>query len=218
MTTEEIMKEYELKKDVDCWVHKQSKKLCLLHTAHQKIAHKEGFKVEEIKPLNSTETLVRFIIVMVRLGKVEETMQVVDKTMTIGEADTKNTINAYLGCMAEKRGYDRAVRQLLGIDDVAFSEEDFTDKENQTYATNTNWEMSDKQRTWAHNEIKKLSSIENEVNEMYSREAVDVVERETKVLESLDSNESFSDFVNKIKDLAKEMKKEGQMFVASESK
>ena len=53
---------------------------------------------------------------------------------------------------------------------------------------------------------------------MYSREAVDVVERETKVLESLDSNESFSDFVNKIKDLAKEMKKEGQMFVASESK
>ena len=149
MTTNEIIKKYELKKDKDCWIEKRSGKLCLLHSAHQKIAFKESLRVEDIKPLNSTETLVRFLVIMVRLGEIDGSVQPVDRTITIGEADTKNSFNAYLGCMAEKRGYDRAVRQLLNIDDVAFSEEDYTDKENQTYADNSvNIPATEKQINW----------------------------------------------------------------------
>ena len=100
---QELADKYNLKKD-DFWKHQQSGKWIITHDAVEKIGNKEGIQQGAIQPLNSTETLVRFLISM-KLG---------DKVVTsVGEADTKNCRMGYLGCMAEKRGIDRCILKLI---------------------------------------------------------------------------------------------------------
>ena len=76
----------------------------LKHDGVAKIAHKQGIRLKSIDVLNSTETLVRCLVTMVK-GDVE--------ISTFGEADKSNCKSKYLACMAEKRGHDRAVLKLI---------------------------------------------------------------------------------------------------------
>ena len=100
----ELAEKYKLNKDEDFWLHPQSQKWILKHDAIERIAVKEGVEQGAIQPLNSTETLVRFLVTM-KLGERVVT--------SVGEADTKNCRMGYLGCMAEKRGIDRCVLKLI---------------------------------------------------------------------------------------------------------
>ena len=68
MTSEELIKGYELTEDEDFWRESRSGKLCLKHSSHQKIARKEGFRIKEMRPISSTEDLVRLLVIMVATG------------------------------------------------------------------------------------------------------------------------------------------------------
>ena len=97
---------------VDFWKHEQSGQWILTHDACEKIAVMENIRLHEIKPLNSSDTLVRFLISMVKVG--EDGKTAVNQITSVGEADTNNCKGAkYLGCMAEKRGIDRCVLKLV---------------------------------------------------------------------------------------------------------
>ena len=103
---EEIKKladKYDLNKD-DFWKHGQSGNWIITHDAVEKIGNIENIQIANFQALNSTDTLVRFLISM-KMG---------DRVVTsVGEADTKNCRMGYLGCMAEKRGIDRCILKLI---------------------------------------------------------------------------------------------------------
>ena len=102
MNINELAEKYNLRKD-DFWEHKQAGWI-IKHDACEKIASIEGITLAEIKVLNSEKDFARFLI----------TMSVGDKKVTsVGEADTKNSFNNYIGSMAEKRGIDRCVLKLI---------------------------------------------------------------------------------------------------------
>tara|TARA_Y100001938_G_scaffold141482_1_gene211315 strand:- start:1699 stop:2301 length:603 start_codon:yes stop_codon:yes gene_type:complete len=103
MDYKHLVEKYKLNKD-DFWKHGQSGKWIISHDSVEKIANQEKIQLGGIQPLNSTETLVRFLVSMKKGDKV---------VTSVGEADTKNCRNAYLGCMAEKRGIDRCVLKLI---------------------------------------------------------------------------------------------------------
>ena len=42
---------------------------------------------------------------------------------SVGEADRKNCVSQYLGCMAEKRGIDRCVQKLINAYEYGISSE-----------------------------------------------------------------------------------------------
>jgi hypothetical protein len=101
MNIQELAKKYSLTKD-DAWNCHGN--WIVSHNAIEKIAVQEQIQVKDIIILNSEENLVRLIVVALK-GTVE--------VKTIGEADRKNCKSQYLGCMAEKRGIDRAVLKLI---------------------------------------------------------------------------------------------------------
>ena len=103
MDYKHLVEKYKLNKD-DFWQEPRSKKWIISHDAVEKIANQEKIQLGGMQPLNSTETLVRFLVSMKRGDKV---------VTSVGEADTKNCRNSYLGCMAEKRGIDRCVLKLI---------------------------------------------------------------------------------------------------------
>ena len=113
MTIKELAKKYGLIEG-DFWNHKQSGQWILTHNAVEKIAVIEGIESVDFKVLNSEVDLVRFLITM-KLG--EKTIS------TIGEADRKNCHSQYLGCLAEKRGVDRAVLKLINAYEYGISSE-----------------------------------------------------------------------------------------------
>jgi len=101
MNIKQLVDKYKLtKNDVwDChgnWI--------VSHDAIEKIAVIEGIEVANIQVLNSERDFVRLLVTATKDKK---------KVMTIGEADSKNCKNIYYGCMAEKRGIDRAVLKLI---------------------------------------------------------------------------------------------------------
>ena len=102
MTINELTEKYNLNKD-DFWKHKQAGWI-IKHDACEKIASVEGIALTEIKILNSEKDFARFLI----------TMSMGEKSVSsVGEADTKNSFNNYIGSMAEKRGIDRCVLKLI---------------------------------------------------------------------------------------------------------
>ena len=113
-----FLQKYTLTMDVDCWKHKQSGKHILKHDAIEKIAHQEGIKLVSIKTLNSDVDFVRFLVTM---KKGEE------QITTVGEAFKGNCTSNYYGCMAEKRGYDRAVLKLIHAYEHGISSEEEAD-------------------------------------------------------------------------------------------
>ena len=102
MTINELTEKYNLSND-DFWKHKQAGWI-INHDACEKIASVEGISLTEIKILNSEKDFARFLITMSMGGK---------SVTSIGEADTKNSFNNYIGSMAEKRGIDRCVLKLI---------------------------------------------------------------------------------------------------------
>tara|TARA_Y100000361_G_scaffold110648_1_gene100707 strand:- start:251 stop:811 length:561 start_codon:yes stop_codon:yes gene_type:complete len=114
-----IKKAYNLQRDVDMWKHQQSGKYIIKHDAIERIAMGESIRLIKIETLSSTETLVRYLVTM---GKTDEQGKVINAITTTGEADTNNCTSRYIGCMAEKRGIDRAVLKLLEVYDLAMSE------------------------------------------------------------------------------------------------
>ena len=122
MNIKEIAKKYKLTKS-DYWLHPQSGKYIVTHDACEKIASQEGIMMLGIITLNSTETLVRFLVSM-KKGDVEIT--------SVGEAQKGlNTATNYIGCIAEKRGVDRCILKLINAHHIMFSDEDFA--EGQSY-------------------------------------------------------------------------------------
>ena len=99
---------YGLSKD-DFWKHKQSDQWILSHNAVLKIATIEGIWLIERLVDNSESDLVRYWMTM---GMRNEAGEKIVKA-SIGEADRKNCMSQYLGCMAEKRGIDRCVLKLI---------------------------------------------------------------------------------------------------------
>lgn len=124
-------------KQEDCWYLDKERKYVLSHKAVQSIAKAAGisknFVVEESSIMpdykNGMEHIVRVTI------KCNATKEGVpgcvhdsEDTLTVtGEANRENTSNrgkGYLRKMAEKRAYDIAVLQHLGLDSTIFSEEE----------------------------------------------------------------------------------------------
>jgi len=130
----------------DCWFLEKEKRWVLTHNAIKKIADVAGisktYNVEESPNIipdirNELEHIVRVTIKC--LSKKKPATKVFpdacvhssENTLTItGEANTKNTPSrgrGYLRKMAEKRAYDIAVLEHLGLYTMTFSEEESED-------------------------------------------------------------------------------------------
>ena len=106
MDVNKALEKYGLTKSEDCWKHPQAKFYILTHDACLKIASQEKITTDKIESLQCTPDNVTLLVTMSK-GDRSET--------TIGEASKDNVRmqGAYLGCMAEKRGKDRAILQLV---------------------------------------------------------------------------------------------------------
>lgn len=105
MNITELVKKYELTQ-ADCWQFKRGGKTLwiLTHDACEKISFIEKMELKDIKVINSEREFARFLITMKKDEK---------QIITVGEASKENCSNSYFGCMAEKRGIDRAVLKLI---------------------------------------------------------------------------------------------------------
>ena len=109
---------YGLSKD-DFWKHKQSDQWILSHNAVLKIATIEGIWLIERLVDNSESDLVRYWMTMGMRNEAGEKIV----TSDIGEADRKNCMSQYLGCMASKRGIDRCVSKLINANEYGIVSE-----------------------------------------------------------------------------------------------
>ena len=114
MTIKDLATKYDLSKE-DFWKHKQSGQWILTHDAIEKIATLENIYIKKREVDNSEVDLVRYWITM-RNDKADE-------VSSIGEADRKNCMSQYLGCMAEKRGIDRCVLKLINAYEYGIASE-----------------------------------------------------------------------------------------------
>lgn len=105
MNIDDLIKKYNLQKD-DCWLLERSgKKMWIItHDACERIAIQEKIILKEIEVINSERDFARFLVTM---QKEEISIK------TIGEASKENCKSNYYGCMAEKRGIDRAILKLI---------------------------------------------------------------------------------------------------------
>lgn len=114
---EAIRKEYDLSTD-DFWQLPQSKKTwCVKHSALEVVAAKAGivFDMPQIIEANGGGGVAA---VCVR-GTFKDRA-----IWSIGEANPKNSRNAYPWAMAEKRAIDRVILKLVGIHGLVYSEEE----------------------------------------------------------------------------------------------
>ena len=114
MTIKDLATKYKLSKE-DFWNHKQSGQWILTHDAIEKIATLENIYLKSRIVDNSDVDLVRYWITM-RNDRAKE-------VSSIGEADRKNCMSQYLGCMAEKRGIDRCVLKLINAYEYGIASE-----------------------------------------------------------------------------------------------
>jgi hypothetical protein len=105
MTIKELVEKYKLTKD-DCWnLQRGGKSIWILtHDACEKIAAVENIIIDKIQVLNSERDFVRYLIYAKKDLK---------NIITTGEAMKENCHSNYFGCMAEKRGFDRAILKLI---------------------------------------------------------------------------------------------------------
>ena len=103
MDMEQLSAKYKLSKE-DYWKHKQSGKWILTHDGCSKIGNIENIEMIDMEICNSERDFVRVIVTMKKGNVIAK---------TFGEADSKNSFNPYPGCMAEKRGRDRAILKLI---------------------------------------------------------------------------------------------------------
>ncbi len=130
MTIKELAKKYKLTQE-DYWQHKQSGKWILKHSAVEKIMTIEEIHIVDWFTENSEMDLVRYKFRMGMRDDMTSTKRFVE---SIGEADRKNCMSQYLGCMAEKRGIDRCVLKLINAYQYDISSEveadDYKQQEN----------------------------------------------------------------------------------------
>tara|TARA_R100001530_G_scaffold129477_1_gene99840 strand:- start:351 stop:995 length:645 start_codon:yes stop_codon:yes gene_type:complete len=127
MNIKEIAEKYKLKTnqpkmdDNDFWMHKQSGKWIIKHSACEKIGNIEGIIIAPPQILNSEQSFVRMVVT----GKMGDKME-----WTIGEADTKNSVGFYQGMICEKRAKDRVILKLIQAseENIYSSEETFVDE------------------------------------------------------------------------------------------
>lgn len=122
MNIEELIKKYELLNS-DCWKLDQGGKATwiITHDAIEKIASKENIEITDIKVLNSDWDFCRLLITMRKDEKSVTTIgeALLNSNETIGKTKYGKDIKKgnckvqYVGCMAEKRGIDRAVLKLI---------------------------------------------------------------------------------------------------------
>ncbi len=103
MNMKDLAKKYNLTKD-DYWKEQRSGKYIITHDACEKIASKEKIVFGPPQVLNTEQNFVRMVV----SGKKGEAV-----VWSIGEADSKNCKNLYMGSMAEKRGKDRVILKLI---------------------------------------------------------------------------------------------------------
>ena len=103
MNMKDLAKKYNLTKD-DYWKESRSGKYIITHDACEKIADMESISFGPPQILNSEQNFCRMVITA-KKGEVV--------IWTIGEADSKNCKNLYIGSMSEKRGKDRAILKLI---------------------------------------------------------------------------------------------------------
>lgn len=103
MNMKDLAKKYNLTKD-DYWKEQRSGKYIITHDACEKIADIEGISFGPPQILNTEQNFCR-MVVTAKKGDVV--------IWTIGEADSKNCKNLYIGSMSEKRGKDRAILKLI---------------------------------------------------------------------------------------------------------
>ena len=122
MNVTELVQKYNLTPD-ECWQLKQNKnKWIITHEACEKIAAIEKITLDNIEVVTSEWNLCRVIITM---SKGEKTIKTIGEALlTDGRALRKKTKSGktvflgncesqYIGCMAEKRGVDRAILKLI---------------------------------------------------------------------------------------------------------
>ena len=103
MNMKDLAKKYNLTKE-DYWKEQRSGKYIITHDACEKIADIEGISFGPPQILNTEQNFCR-MVVTAKKGDVV--------IWTIGEADSKNCKNLYIGSMSEKRGKDRAILKLI---------------------------------------------------------------------------------------------------------
>ena len=201
MTIKELFDKYKLT-NMDCWelIRNKKKMWIITHDACEKIASMENIELIDIQILNSERDFCRVIITMRKGEKIIKTVG--EAELITGEVLTKKTKNGYdiyrgncesnyIGCMAEKRGIDRAVLKLINAYEYGIysdvESDDFSGKsdiytienneaENKINELKTlindikdNVEKSDQDRylnfltTWNKTKAVKVSVIENEI-------------------------------------------------------
>lgn len=120
MTIRDLQTKYNLTTN-DFWQLPQNKNIWIVsHNACEKIAVIEGIDLIDIKVLNSERDFVRMIVTVQKEGW---------KLMTIGEAMSQNCTSKYYGCIAEKRGFDRAVLKMIN----AYEYQIYSDSESDNF-------------------------------------------------------------------------------------
>ena len=156
MTIKELAEKYELTKD-DFWKHKQAGWI-IKHDACEKIATVEGINLENIKILNSERDFARFLV----------TMSMGDKSVTsIGEADTKNSFNNFIGSMAEKRGIDRCVLKLIKAYEYGvYSDVEADDFKKESVENSKDDKPTDYQKNFIRKQLTKYKLYDSSIVEL----------------------------------------------------
>ena len=103
MNMKHLAQKYNLTEQ-DYWKEQRSGKWIISHDSCEKIAFKEKIVFGPPQILNSEQNFVRMVV----SGKKGEAV-----AWSIGEADSKNCKNLYMGAMAEKRGKDGVILKRI---------------------------------------------------------------------------------------------------------
>lgn len=105
---------YNLTKEDDFYLHKQSGKWLIKHDACEKIHGIEKMSQPSIKVITDDNETGTFMLISVKHGDLE--------WEDVGEATPQNCVSKYYRSMAFKRGLDRCVLKLLKAYELFYSD------------------------------------------------------------------------------------------------
>ena len=109
-----VAEKYNLTKEDDFYLHKQSGKWLIKHDACEKIHGIEKMSKPSINVITDDNETVTFMLISVKHGDLE--------WEDVGEATPKNCVSKYYRSMAFKRGLDRCVLKLLKAYELFYSD------------------------------------------------------------------------------------------------
>lgn len=136
------------------------KQLLILHKTVQLIARAEGVTCNFVVVESNIDKGVSVVLATAKLkNKVVE---------SLGEAHPRNNKNAYPTAMAQKRAYDRAVSELLGIS--VYSESDLVKKDDGSwdFAEPSNFDEAEKEEQKKKTKEQKIAEAMVENQELES--------------------------------------------------